>query len=298
MKKIIVLFLLLIVWGCLFPAAVSMRNVVNSVNNYTVTVLHEYNATRIGDIIPDMASIFIEFGCDSSLVAEFKGESGTFNVEMVSFAKSRGAMGAYLNSEIPGSEPVNIGYKCRKSDKAVEFLKGKYLVLIRPSSGSNISGALELAKRLEKLIPGDAIKPDVYEALPKTQMVKGSEFYFAGPKSFGLGFSPELADALRLGGAVEGDAAEYNVDGNTVVFIMVKYVARSQTLSAVNSYLNSRKDRPVIMPGESLQYYTIVEPDRSENYIAENGDWLYLLMSGPAGGKAQQFFEYLLRGGR
>ncbi|MCE5248938.1 hypothetical protein LLG96_01830 [bacterium] len=298
MKKIIFLLILPLIAGCLFPAAVSMRTVANSVSDYTVTVERECDATGIGDIIPDLASIYVEFACDSCMVAEFKGNGETFNVEMVSFSKSKGAMGAYLSSDIPDSQPVSLGYAGRKSDKAIEFYKGKYLVLIQPLSGSSIDGAQELARRIERLVPGETIKPDVYEVLPTTQRVKDSEFYFAGPKSFSLGFSSELANELQLGGAVEGDAAEYLVDGDTVIFVMVRYVGRSQTLSAVNSYINSHKNQPVIMPGESLPYYTVIDADRSENYIAENGDWLYLLMNGPSGGKAQQFFEYLLRGGR
>lgn len=298
MKKITFLLFVLFTAGCLLPAARSMRGLVTAVDDYSVTIVKECDATRIGEVMPDVASIFIEFGCDSCLVAEFKGDGGSYTVEMVSFLKSKGSMGAYLSSDIPGSEPVDIGFRGRKSASAIEFLKGRHLVLIRPASGSNMAEALKIAARLEKLIPGDTIKPDVFEPLPKSQKVEASEFYFAGSKTFSLGFSSDLAEALSLGGAVDGNAAEYMVDDDKVVFIMVRYAGRNRTLAAVNNYLNSRTDRPIIQPREALQYFTIIESDRSETYIAENGDWLLLLLNGPRGSRSQEFFEYILRGGR
>ena len=298
MKKIAVLMVLTVIAGCLFPAPRSMRAVVNSVNAYTVTIRNECDAIHLREVMPETASLFVEFGCDSCMVADFRKGDAKMTVELVSFLKSRGAMGAYLSTDIPGSEPVSIGFMGRQSSSAVEFLKGKYIVQIRPEDSSEMRSAVELALLFEKQLPGNMIKPDVYEMLPRTQIVEGSQFYFAGSKGFSLGFAPELADVLRISRAVEGAAAEYEIDGSKTVFMMVKYVGRGRTLSALNSYLNSRHDRPIIRPGESLDYYTVIETDRTESYIAENGDWLYLLMKGPGNGKAQPFFTYILRGGR
>jgi len=298
MKKIATLVVLLVIAGCLFPAPRSMRAMVSSLDEYTVTIKNECDATQLRTVMPETASLFVEFGCDSCLVADFRKGGAQMTVELVSFLKSRGAMGAYLSTDIPGSEPASIGLMGRQSDTAVEFLKGRFIVQIRSDDTNSMRSAVELARLLEKQLPGDTIKPDVYEMLPRTQLVDGSQFYFAGAKGFSLGFKPELADVLNIGGAVEGAAAEYDVDGVKAVFMMVRYVGRGRTLSALNSYLNSRQDRPIIRPGESLQFFTVIEPDRTESYIAENGDWLYLLMNGPENGKAEPFFSYVLRGGR
>ncbi len=298
MKKIVALLVLTMIAGCLFPAPRSMRAVFNSINGYTVTIRNECNSIHLREVMPETASLFMEFGCDSCVVADFQKGDAKMTVEMVSFLKSRGAMGAYLSTDIPGSAPVSIGFMGRQSNSAVEFLKGKYIVQIRPEESTSMRSAVELAQLLEKQLPGDTIKPDVYEILPRTQLVEGSQLYFAGTSGFSLGFAPELADVLRISGAVEGAAAEYEIDGSEAVYMKVKYVGRGQTLSALNSYLNSRHDRPIIRPGESLDYYTVIETDHTESYIAENGDWLYLLIKGPENGKAQPFFTYILRGGR
>ncbi|MBN1291283.1 MAG: hypothetical protein JXB48_05525 [Candidatus Latescibacteria bacterium] len=298
MKKVKNLLFLMLFAGCLLPASRSMRGLLSSIENYSVSIKKEGDVTSIGSIMPDIASLFVEFGCDSCLVAEITGTEGSYDLEMVTFLKSKGAMGAYLSSDLAGSNPLELGFMGRENDNAVEFLKGRHMVLIRPKSGSAIPGAKNLAYIIEKRIPGDAIKPDVYESLPKSAKVDGSELYFVGPKSFALGFSPDLAGALNLGGAIEGNAAEYMVDDEKVVFIMVKYTDRQRTLSAVNNFVSSRSDLPLIQPRETLQYFTMIEPDKSETYIAENGEWLYLMLNSPRGSRSQEFFEYILRGGR
>ena len=298
MKKNIVFLLMLVMSGCLFPSARSMRVIVNNFDDYSVKITKIGGADGLGKIMPETSSLYVEYDADSCLVAEFSKTGVSMSVEMVSFIRSKGAMGAFLSTDLPGSTPVDIGFIGRKSDTAVEFLKGRHIVLIKPKNRRNISVALELAQHLDKKIPGDTIKPDIYEILPKTQQVDGSQLYFSGQKGFSLGFSPDLGETLRVGGAVEGAAAEYTVDDARIIFIMVKYMGRRRTITALNSYLNSRKDRPIIRPGEKLDYYTVIEPDRSESYIAENGDWLYLLMNGPDSGRAQPFFAYVLRGGR
>ncbi|MFC1608088.1 DUF6599 family protein [Candidatus Latescibacterota bacterium] len=298
MKKIMLLLTLTVLSGCLFPVTRNMHRAVTSFEEYTARIITECDATGLGNVMPDTAPLFIEFGCDSCLVAEVVAGSETITVESVAFRKSKGAMGAFLSTDIANSRPVDIGFMGRSNNSAIEFLKGKHLVLVTPKRKSGMDAAYELAVKLEKKLPGDPIKPDVYEVLPRTQLIDGSQLYFAGLKTFSLGFAPDLGETLRVGGAVEGAAAEYEVDGVPAIFIMIRYVGRGRTLAAVNSYLNSRKDRPIIRPGEMLDYYTVIEPDRSESFIAENGDWLYLLINGPSGGGAQTFFTYVLRGGR
>ena len=298
MKKIMLLLTLTVVSGCLFPVARNMHSVITSYEEYTPRIITQCDATGLGKVMPETASLFIEFGCDSCYVAEVGTGNETITVESVSFRKSRGAMGAYLSTDIADSAPLNIGFMGRSSDSAIEFLKGKHLVLVKPKQKSGMKAAYVLAAKLERKLPGDTIKPDVYELLPRTQLIEGSQLYFAGLKTFSLGFAPELGETLRIGGAVDGVAAEYDVNGDAAIFIMIRYVGRGRTLSAVNSYLNSRKGRPIIRPGNNLDYFTVIESDRTESFIAENGDWLFLLLNGPAGGGAQEFFTYVLRGGR
>jgi hypothetical protein len=297
MRRIFIVPLLVMLAGCLMPSVRGMRAIVTTAPDYTVTIIRESDVTGLASIMPSTAPLYVEFGCDSCLVAEVKKGGATMRAELLSFGKSKNAVGAYFATDLPGSQPIGLGLAGRSNDSAVEFVKGRHVAFIKAGTGG-AGEALEFAHHLERQISGDPIKPDVYESLPKTQLVDGTQLYFTGMRGFSLGFDSKLGEALNVGGSVEGAAAKYDVEGSEVTFLKVRYVGRGRTLAAVNSYLDSRGNRPIIRPGESLEYFTIINSDRTESYIAENGDWLYFLLDGPPNGKAQPFFTYVLRGGR
>ena len=297
-RPVIALALLIVVAaGCLFPQSQSLRKLAASSDSYSITIDKEEGATNIRQITSNLTSLFIEFGCDSALVATCKGTDGTYKATMVSFMESKGALGAFYISSLPGAEPLEIGYAGRKTDSVVEFVKHTNLISIKPEDGSDISGALLLAEYFAEHIQGATLKPRIYDFLPTSNRIEGTELYFMGPHGFETSFSEQLADDLHIGGAVDGGAADYNINSNEVTLLKIRYAGRLRTLEAVDSYLVSHRDLPTILPRESLQMYTVIERDGSEVYIAEQGDWLFMMLDAPAGGDAQQFFEYLIRGG-
>jgi len=283
--------------GCLFPQSQSLSRLATSSEAYTITIDKNVGATNIRQITPDLASLFIEFGCDSALVATCKGNGGTYTATMVSFMESKGALGAFYISSLPGAVPLEIGYVGRKTDSVIEFVKHRNLISIKPEAGSVISDAQLLAEYFADHIQGATLKPRIYDFLPSTNKIEGTELYFMGPHGFETSFSEQLADDLHIGGAIDGGAADYNINSNEVTILKIRYAGRKRTLEAVDSYLVSHRDLPTILPRESLQMYTVIERDGSEVYIAEQGDWLFMMLDAPAGGDAQQFFEYLIRGG-
>lgn len=297
-KTVISLTLLVIVAaGCLFPQSQSLRRLAASSDTFTITIEKEVGATNLRQITPDLSSLFIEFGCDSALVATCKGAGGTYTATMVSFLNPKGALGAYYISSLQNTAPLEIGYVARKTDSIVEFVKHKNLVSIKPEAGSDISGAISLAEYFANRIQGATLQPRLYDFLPTSNRIDGTELYFMGPNGFKTSFNEQLADNLHIGGAVDGGAADYLVNSDEVTLLKIRYAGRQRTLEAVDSYLVSHRDLPIIHPRESLQMFTVIERDGSEVYIAEQGDWLYMMLDAPAGGDAQQFFEYLIRGG-
>ena len=194
--------------------------------------------------------------------------------------------------------PVDVGVRARKSDTVLQFIKGRNIVSVFPSKSGNMSGVWELARGLEKRIRRSAIKPDIYEGLPQTSMVEKSGLYFMGTKVFQERFSYELAEALNMGKAIEGIAAKYQTEDGIVDLIKIRYPDLEHVLESIDSYLKSRSDRPVILPQETLTFYTIVARDRTEVYIAERADWLFIMLGSSPDGKGQEFFEYILRGGK
>ena len=299
MKPFIVVLTAVFITGCLFPVAQSPRGIIRTYNDYTSTGVKEsFDALNLKEHIREDARIFVEFGVDSCLVAEFMSGSGKYyNVELYSFLSPKGAMGTYHITDIPGSQSFDLGYFARKNDKSVQFVKGHYIVTVNPGDKGTIEETVKLASGFAKRIEGGRIKPDIYEMLPKTNMVKNSELYFKGPRAFENRFSPELGRALKIESALEGTAAKYKIDRKMVDLIKIKFPERREALEAVDSYLKTRNDRPILHSQQNLEYHTVIEPDRTEVYIAEYGDKFYLMLGAVPDRKAQNFFEYILRGG-
>jgi hypothetical protein len=127
-------------------------------------------------------------------------------------------------------------------------------------------------------------------------MIKGTEFYFMGPKAFGSRFSPEMAEAFGIGEAIEGVSAKYTlVGGGEATLAKVRFTGRTQTVQIVYDFIQGLENTPMIRPSQNRDYYTIFNPDNSEVYVAEFADWLLIIPDGPKGGKAQQLLEYALR---
>jgi len=298
MKLFVVVLAAVFFSGCLFPVAHSPRGIIQIYNDYTlVSVKESFDALNMKEHIPEDARIFVEFGVDSCLVAEFMRGSGRYKVELYSFLNPKGALGTYHITDIPGSESFELGYFARKNDKSVQFVKGHYIVTVNPVKEGTMEEAVKLASVIARRIEGGRIKPDVYEILPKTNMVKNSELYFKGPRAFENRFGPELSRALKIESALEGTAAKYEIDHNKVDLIKILFPGRTESLEAVDSYLKTRADRPILHSLQNLEYHTVIERDRSEVFIAESGDKFYIMLGAAPDRKAQNFFEYILRGG-
>ena len=299
MKKVFVTLILVITAGCLFPVSQSLRGIIQTHKEYTLgRVVESFDALSMNKHIPVDAGLFVEFGVDSCLVAEFNRGTERYNVEIYSFLTPRGSVGTYFITDLPGSQPVDLGYHARKSTTAVQFVKGHYIVSVFPSQNGTIEGAFELASGFEKRIEGGSIKPDLFVSLPKTNIVEDSELYFTGRRGFETRFSADLRKALNIEYALNGTAGKYVVGRAIVDLIRIRFPGRSETLEGVDSYLKTRSDRPILHSQETLKYNTVIEPDRSEVYIAESGDVLYIMLGAAPDKKGQEFFEYILRGGR
>ena len=298
MKRIILVFIGLIIVGCIFPMTRNLSGVIQSYDDFTLIGNVRVNdTTSIGKLQAGDTALFVEFGADTCYVAEYQRGNERYKVEGVSFSRQKGALGAYFISDFPGAQSVELEYYVRKGENVIQFVKGLHFVSVITSRGGNLSGAYELARILSKSIRGAAIKPDIYSVLPQFDKIEQSEYYFMGAEAFQLRFSSELSKVLHIDESQEGFAARYTVDKGEVDLLKIRYAGREQSLEIVNSYLKSRSNRPIILPRVSLQFYTIVETDRSETYIAEYSEWLLLMIGRTPSVKAKSLFEYILRSG-
>ncbi len=296
MKKIFLIFLAgLAAFSCSFFVTQGIHDVIQPFGEFTLLhIVSERDAQEVDKFLFGDAGNIKEFGADSCIVAKYRYGRETYTVEAISFLNEKRALGAFTMTDIVGSAPVELDFPARKSAKVMQFVKGRCLVTVL----GDMAGAYDLATGLAKRIHASRIRPDIYEGLPQMNLVEQSGFYFAGPKVFVERFSPELARILKLKNAREGIAAQYRTEYGNVDFVQIRFHSREESLEAVNSYLKYRSDCPIILPQEKLQLYIIILPDRSEVYIAEYGEWMYIMLGSSHSGNGRELFEYILRGGK
>ena len=299
MRGIILILNVVLFAGCLFPVTQNLQGIIQTYKNYTLhNVAGSFDALNLKKHNPEDALVFIEFGVDSCVVADFYLDKERYNVEIYSFLNPKGAIGAYFITEQPNTQPLKLGYYARKTENAVQFVKGHYFVSVQSMQGNHLKQAVELASGFEKRIEGGSITTDIFQTLPKKNLLEDSEFYFSGPRAFKRKFSAQLCEALNIKFAIDGTAAKYTINLKNVDFIKIQFPGRAETLEAVDSYLTTYEDRPILRSQESLKYNTVIEEDRSEVYIAEYGSVLMIMLGADSEEEGKNLFEYFLRGGK
>ena len=285
----VILFLAL---SCAVAGTGTIRGVFDRLEGYDVRVTGAADALSIERLFPKEAPFFVEFGADSSIVAEC---NPGYRIEVLTFLSPKGAMAAFRFMSGPDAKPVQAGFAGLATADAVRFVKGEYLVVVKPAAGGDSEGALVLARAIAKRIPRTGFAPELYLPLPKDGLVRGSEFYFKGPKVFSTRFPGELAEALSVGSALEGVTARYSVRGTEMNLIKLRFTGRTRTVEVISSFIESCEGLPITRPGANRDFYTIFNKDGSEMYVAEFADWLFFVPDGPRGGDAQQLIEYAMR---
>lgn len=296
MKRFLLFSTALLVLACAAAGSASIQKIFQKCTGCAVETRGAWDALSIDEIAPENGPFFVEFGVDSCVAADFHRGGRTYRVEMYSFLTAKGALGAYEFTASSGAGPAGPGFRGRTDGSSLQFIKGNYLVDISPERAEGISGALELARLIEKQIPGTVLMPELYTPLPKDGLVKGSEYYFKGARTFAARFSPELGEALTVAGISDGVAGRYALEpGNEVHLVKLRFAGRQRTLMALQSFLESRGKSSISKPGINRDYYTVFNEDGSMTFIAEFGDWLFFLPDTRRDGKAQKFFEFALR---
>lgn len=296
MNRRILCLTALLLAGCAAAGTGGIQSVFRNYGEYEINVTGKTDALTIEKLAPQFGSFFVEFGADSCLTADFQEKGRTWSVHMTTFLSDKGALGAYEFSRPRDAEPLEIADHGSRNAEGVQFVRGKYLVTVRPKDGTDRESTAAFAGTLAKRISGSTFSPVLYSSLLKDGLVPGSELYFMGPKAFGARFSPELAEALSIGSSIEGVSGQYTLQsGETVTLVKIRFSGRNNTVQAVYDYIQTREGASMIRPSETRNYYTIFNPDNTETYIAEYSDWMLFIPEAPRGGKAQWLFEFALR---
>jgi hypothetical protein len=298
MKKIYFSLVCFLFCGCAMLNTAGSLQIDKILGDFTLSGdIKTFGAINIKDYNPQYAPVFIEFGVDSLFVMDYEKNGEKFTVEIYSFRTPKGAYGTYFLLEEPESKPLNIPQYSRISKTSVDFVKGTYLTSVKPADVSGLGNAQVLAAGLSERIQGGAFKTDLFYNMPQQNLVKDTEIYFAGPRGFECRFPEKLGKDLYVEFAVDGLSAIYSMETYEVDFIKIKFNGRKETLEAMDHFLETKRVEkcPIIHSNLNPVYYTVIEKDKTETYIAESGDILLVIIGGMQDGKARSLFEYIAR---
>ncbi len=287
-----------VVFSCAAMVSHNARDALDAPETFRLERISGQNSVINSDaLVSGDVPFFIEFGADSTFTAEYTGGGGRYSAEMVTFSSYRGALGAFAVTDLPGAYPMEIADGARRNDTLVQFVSGQMIVTVSKKGGGAMDGAETLAREIASGTETPPIKPELLSFLPRDGRMEDSGLYFMGQRVFRDRVSGELAEVLLLEFAREGGIASYDVDGGVVQLVKIRYYRPERAKAALNSYLKHRGDRPVILPRQSLEYYTVVNRDMTEAHIADYAEWIYFMPASPRESGGKDLFEYMLRGG-
>ncbi len=298
LKRILPLVVVLLAAGCSLFIARKPREVLGSVNGFTmeefarVTAIRDVETVHYGN-----RDFCVEFGADSVYTARYGRGGERYVAELISFRDAEGAFGAYESAGMPGGTVLAGSVRARLSATMAQGVKGRYVLTVAAVTNGRQDGLETLLVSLIGHVKGLNLEPELYRRLPAEGRVEDSTFYFRGPRTFSNRYSPSLAGTLQLDRMKRGTSALYETGGTVASLFIIDYEDYVAAVEARDAFLRSRADRPVIEPSNTEPYYVVVEADRTENYIAAADNRLFLMLGSPRNSTGRERFEYVVRGG-
>jgi hypothetical protein len=202
-----------------------------------------YQRGDLFDYIDGGAEIFIEFGFEKLFVQRYKKDASELALEVFQMDGPDAALGIYLMK--CGQETPFPGIRARNSGDKTQFtiLKGRYFLHVNnfDSDENLVPIMVELTRLTLGGLPDE--KPsDRFAALPKKDLVRGSERLIRGPYALQPIFTFGEGDILQLKGQIFGLVADYKDPGGDIFTRVIIAYPDEATASAVLRHLVTNHD--------------------------------------------------------
>jgi hypothetical protein len=200
-----------------------------------------FQKDNLFDYINGGAEIFHEFGFKDLIVQSYKNGEEEIVLELYQMESSESALAIYLTRK--GKENPVKDISARSTGKRYQFtiLRGPYLIQV-----NNFSGNEMLIPTMTKLIqPVLTEIPEgnyynIFENLPKENLVKGSERLIRGIYSLQPIFTFGEGDIFQLDGKIFGVIGDYkNENGECYSQIIIEYPDTKKSEIAFENLINN-----------------------------------------------------------
>lgn len=150
-----------------------------------------YNSDNLWEYINGGAYTFLNFKFIDLHIAEFVKGKIIIKAEIYHHQNSDYAFGIYAQERAPEYSFIKLGVQGYAENTLVNFVKGKWYVKIICNDGDDTTAPilLNLARLIEKSLPGRTEMPQIFSLFPMQKKVANSESFIA-TEFLGYGFMP------------------------------------------------------------------------------------------------------------
>jgi len=191
--------------------------------------VRNFNERGIFDYMDGAADLFIEYGIERGVAAEYIGEGQKVAVEIFKMKTGDAAFGIYTVSnytsvkekkdeeqykvkEVKEDKPINLksdNFTVNK-DLSIEFFKGQFYGRIAVDKADRLT-LLTFANNIMAQIPKALKRPSTLSALPRLDLIPGSERYVCGILGMSQILDVGRGDIWGLKNGAQSVAGEYRL---------------------------------------------------------------------------------------
>ncbi len=205
-----------------------------------------YDVQSLYDRIDGGAEIFFEYGFDEAVYQDYEKGDDSLQVEIYDMVDDTAAFGIYSINRSPRAKSVAVGGAGQQYGDTVTFWQQNYYVVVRLFSMADTDGniTLDVARDVAGKIGSDpGTVPAAVFLLPTTGKVDGSETVVRGPIALSQIRYLGEEEPLGLARGKEAAVATYQVGGESVHVLVMKYRSEGELDEAFDRTATAFSDR-------------------------------------------------------
>lgn len=196
-----------------------------------------YDSDGIFDYIDGAGEVYRAYGLKGCVTRRYEHATlPSVVVDVFEMGSSRDAYGVFTHDRV--GEPVEVGGGGLYNAGWFRFWKGAYYVSITPDEEVERTreALVALATAIAALIESPGEKPAILDLLPSAGLDARSISYFHDHLVLNARYYVADDDILKLSGRSEAAIAEYSIEGDRALLLIVIYDSEADAKAAIDSF--------------------------------------------------------------
>jgi hypothetical protein len=218
----------------------SIGKITENTENWKITKTRNFKANNLYGYIDGGAEVFLELGFKELTVENYSNGKDEITIEKYLMDSPESALAIYLLKCGKEKPTTQIKYRNNADKYQIQICKGDYYILV-----DNFKGKAQIQKdmitlgnsSLEKI--KDTKPTNLFSVLPKTGLIKGSQFIFRGPYSMQSICTLGAGDVLMQKEKIFGVTGDYkDTKGKIFTRLIIKYPDKNSAGLSFSNFIN------------------------------------------------------------